>query len=295
MIVETAEVHAEFDRRAECPLCGSEQWQPSRWNPNSRIRRCRNCDLSYQVAPLNPLVTRERTPDELASIDASRARLFGRLLAELGNPGPDDLLVDLGASSGNFVELASNAGWKAVGIEMGRSLAETARDLGRCVIVGNVESIPLQAMTASAVTLWDVLDQVDVPRAAIAEAARLLPPGGTLWLRVRNGAVHEFMRSQRWVSRRLSILHNNLYSPRCLRKALADAGFENVRVVVSPTSRGDPYASTKGLGPLGLRLTKAAWDYAALLVALVSARTLLISPSIAVFATRADSSRGQHA
>ncbi len=295
MIVETLEARTGFDRRTKCPLCGSDRWQPSRWNPNSTIRRCRNCDLSYQVDPLDPLVTRERTAAELAAIDASRVRLFEHLIAKLGSPGPDDLLVDLGASSGSFVELASDAGWKAVGIEVGRSLAETARDLGRCVIVGNAESIPVQTRTASAVTLWDALDQFDVPRTAIAEAARILSPGGTLWLRVRNGAVHELIHSQRWVSRKLSILHNNLYSPRCLRKALAAAGFENVRVVVSPTSRGDPYASTKGVGPLGLRLTKTAWNYAALLVALVSAGTLVISPSIAVFARRADSSPGRHA
>jgi len=295
LIVDTPEALAGFDRRTECPLCRSNQWQPSRWNPDSPIRRCLDCGLSYQVDPLNPLVTDERTPDELAAIDASRAGLFEQLIAELGNPGTGDVLVDLGASSGSFVELASDAGWNAVGIELGRSLAETARDLGRCVIVGNAESIPVQGRTASAVTLWDVLDQFDVPRTAIAEAARILCPGGTLWLRVRNGTVHEFIRSQRWVSRKLSILHNNLYSPRCLRKALADAGFENVRVVVSPTSRGDPYASTKGVGPLGLRLTKTTWNYAALLVALVSAGTLVISPSIAVFATRSDSSRGRHA
>ena len=289
------EARTGFERRTECPLCGSDQWQPSRWNPDSAIRRCRNCDLSYQVDPLNPLVPRERTPAELAAIDASRVRLFERLIAKLGSPGPDNVLVDLGASSGGFVEFASNAGWEAVGVELGRSLAEAARDLGRCVIVGNAESIPVQARTASAVTLWDVLDQFDVPRAAITEAARILRPGGTLWLRVRNGAVHEFLRSRRWIPRKLSLLPNNLYSPRCLRKALADAGFDNVCVVVSPTSLGDPYASMKGVGPLGLRLTKTAWNYAALLIALVSAGTLVISPSLAVFATRADASRGRHA
>ena len=71
-----------------------------------------------------------------------------------------------------------------------------------------------------------MLDQFDTPRVAIAEAARVLQTGGILAMRVRHGTVHELMRSKRWLPAKLSLLQNNLYSPKCIRKTLADAGFE---------------------------------------------------------------------
>ena len=278
--------HTAFDRRTECPQCGARDSYPNPRISAGLIHRCRQCHLSYRVDPIHPASMSEKTPAELAAIDASRLHLFERFLVELGAPSHGGVHVDVGASSGYFVEVASKAGWKTVGVELGRSLAETARDLDRRVIVGNAEFIPVQSGTASVVTFWDVLDHFDLPRVAIAEAARVLQPGGTLWLRVRNGAVHEFMRGRRWLPGKLSVLHNNLYSPRCLRKALADAGFEDVRVVVSPTSGGDPYASMKGAGEHGLKLAKTTWDYVAAIVAMVSAGTLIISPSITALTTR---------
>ena len=285
---------AAVNRRIECPLCGSAEWHPSRRLSELLIRRCDRCYLSYRVDPIHTLNTLARTPAELAAIDASKMRLFERLIPKLGTPRPHDLLVDIGASSGYFVEVAGKAGWKAVGVELGRSLAQTARDLGRCVTVGNAEFLPIRTGTASVVTFCDVLDEFDRPGVAIAEAARVLRAGGTLAVRVRHGVVHELMRSQQWLPTKLSLLPNNLYSPKCLRKALADAGFEDVRVVVSPTTSGDPYASMKGAGARGLRLVKAIWNYAALLVALVSAETFVISPSIDAFGTRTGSVADRH-
>jgi ubiquinone/menaquinone biosynthesis C-methylase UbiE len=235
----------------------------------------------------------QRTPTQLAAIDASRRTLFRRLLVDLGDPA-GGLLVDVGASSGYFVEIAAAAGWKAVGLELGRHLARVARDKGRRVVVGNGESIPLRSATTSVVTLWDVLDQFDLPRTAVAEAARVLRPGGILWARVRNGAVHELMRSRTWLPPRLSVLPNNLFSPRCLGKVLADAGFEDIRIAAAATSRGDPYASTRGGGALLLRGAKAMWNGAAIVAARLSAGSLLISPSITVCARRAPTAAGRN-
>jgi hypothetical protein len=137
--------------------------------------------------------------------------------------------------------------------------------------------------------LWDVIDQFDRPRDALAEAARVLRPGGMLWLRVRNGRVHRFMRSRRWLPARLSVLHNNMYSPAALRGILTTAGFEEVRVEISPTSAGDPYAAMgEHFGALVLRAAKALWDRLAAALALLTGGRMIISPSIAALATRRD-------
>jgi len=277
---------APFARRTECPQCGTPDFtivSPS----IPEIHRCHGCGLAYRLDPIHPLDTPQRDAAKLAAIDASRDELFDDMLARLGTPEQDGRLVDIGASSGYFVERATSIGWRAIGIEFGRSLAAMAGEQGRRVIVGDGQALPLRSHSAAAVTLWDAIDQFDRPGDAVAEAARILRPGGTLWLRVRNGRAHRFMRSRSWLPARLSVLPNNMYSPAVLRGILDAAGFEDVRVAVSPTSTGDPYAAMeRSPGTFLLRAAKALWDRLAAAVALLSGGRLIISPSIAALATR---------
>lgn len=277
---------APFARRRECPQCGSPEFTvvPP---PVPEIRRCRGCGAAYRLDPIPPLGGAQRDVEMLEAIDASREELFADLLVELDSARQEGLLVDIGAGSGYFVERAAARGWRAVGIEPGRSLAAAAHRRGRCIIVGDGQALPLRSSSAAAVTLWDVIGEVDRPRDALAEAARVLRPGGILWLRERNGQVHRFMRSRRWLSHRLSVLHNNIYSPAALRGILAAAGFADVRVGVSPTSAGDPYTTTgRRLGSLALLAVKTLWDRLATALAMLTGGRLIISPSIAARATR---------
>ena len=238
------------------------------------------CGLVYRSVPIRPVFTGDRDEEALVAVERARARLFEAWLERLG-PGSGEPLVDVGCGTGTFLALAAAAGWKAVGLELDVPLARRARDGGKLVAIADAEQAPLRTGTAAAVTLWDVLDHFEAPQRAVAEVARILAPGGTLCLRVRHGGVHEMMRRQRWLPRGLSVLHNNMFSPRCLRFALADAGFENVRVAPSPTSQGDPYAS----GPW-LRVAKRCWDVVAAAIAGVTGGRVVVSPSISVQATR---------
>lgn len=280
---------APFSPRTECPQCGASEWRPGRI-AEPEIRRCPRCQLSYRYQPIHPLEGAAWSPAELEAIDAARRSLFDDLLAGLG-PSDGGVLVDVGAGSGYFIAHAAGAGWCTLGVELRQSLAGLARDLGRRVVVGDAERIPVRAGSASVVTMWDVCDQLDTPRRALAEAARVLRDDGVLWLRVRHGTVHELMRKQRWLPARLSVLPSNLYSPRSLRAALAAAGFENIRIVASPTSTGDPYASLKVGGVPWMRLAKRLWDAAARVVGRLTAGAVIISPSISVLARRGNALR----
>lgn len=285
-----ANAHKSFERRTACPQCGSSDFRTVPPSP-PEIHQCRRCGLAYRFDPIHPLGIPQPDVDALEAIDISRDDLFARLLADLGTPEPGAVLVDVGANTGYFVEHAARRGWRALGIEFGRPLAAAARDRGRRVIVGDGEAIPLRSGSAAAVTLCDVIDQLEHPGRALSEAARVLRPGGTLWLRARNGRVHRFMRSRRWLPTRLSVLHNNMYAPAALRGILTVAGFRDVRLAVSPTSAGDPYAVVeRRSGTLLLRGAKSIWTGLAVALAALSGGRMIISPSVAARATRSGSS-----
>lgn len=286
---DASTVEARDSRRNHCPLCGSGSGRPRRLH-EPPLQQCCRCRLVYRLTPLRPVFTGQRDEADLEAVASSRARLFALWLRQRG-PASGASLVDVGCGSGSFLDLADAAGWNTIGLELDGALARRARRAGQRVVIANAERAPLRTASAGAVTLWDVLDHFEAPHHAVAEAARILRPGGSLWLRVRHGTVHEMMRRQRWLPRSLSVLHNNMFSPASLRFALADAGFENVRVSPSPTSQGDPYAS----GSRWLRVAKSCWDATARGVAWLTAGRLIVSPSIAVRATRARAAPAPHA
>jgi SAM-dependent methyltransferase len=91
-------------------------------------------------------------------------------------------LLDVGCATGTFLaEMQHQRGWSVMGLEPARHAARYAHDEeGLSVLAGVLNQAPLADQSFDAITFWDVLEHVYHPRAVIAEAARLLRPGGVL-------------------------------------------------------------------------------------------------------------------
>lgn len=117
--------------------------------------------------------------------------------------GPFKLLVDLGTGTGRILELFGGRAARALGFDLNHAMLAYARmKLERAGLAhaqvrhGDLYNVPLPDGAADAVVLHQVLHFVDDPVAAVAEAARLLAPGGKLL--VVDFAPHEleFLREQ---------------------------------------------------------------------------------------------------
>jgi ArsR family transcriptional regulator len=117
--------------------------------------------------------------------------------------GPFDLFVDLGTGTGRILELFGPRASRALGFDINHAMLAYARmKLERAglshaqVRHGDLHNVPLSDGSADAVVLHQVLHFLDDPAAALAEAARLLAPGGKLL--VVDFAPHEleFLREQ---------------------------------------------------------------------------------------------------
>ncbi len=130
--------------------------------------------------------------------------------------GPFNLLVDLGTGTGRILELFGARASRALGFDLNHAMLAYARmKLERTglshaqVRHGDLYNVPLPDNAADAVVLHQVLHFLDDPSAAIAEAARLLAPGGRLL--VVDFAPHEleFLREQS-AHRRLGFARDQL-------------------------------------------------------------------------------------
>ena len=124
--------------------------------------------------------------DEVRSLYVDEAKVEAALLGVFGERPPRDLL-DIGTGTGRILQLfASQIGF-GLGIDLSREMLSVARanldraSLRNCQVRhGDMYHVPLPDGSFDAATMHNVLHFADDPGAALAEAARVLRPGGRL-------------------------------------------------------------------------------------------------------------------
>jgi ArsR family transcriptional regulator len=153
--------------------------------------------------------------DRIRNLHVAEKEVESAMDEALGQ-GPFSLLVDLGTGTGRILELFGPRAGRVLGFDLNHDMLAYARmKLERAglshaqVRHGDLYNVPLPDGAADAVVLHQVLHFLDDPAPAIAEAARLLRPGGKLL--VVDFAPHEleFLREQS-AHRRLGFARDQL-------------------------------------------------------------------------------------
>jgi 2-polyprenyl-6-hydroxyphenyl methylase/3-demethylubiquinone-9 3-methyltransferase len=107
-------------------------------------------------------------------IAAARARL----VPPAARPGA--VLVDMGCGGGLLAPHVAGLGYRHIGVDLTRSALALASAHGVEAVRGDVAALPVADSVADVVCAGEILEHVvDLPR-VVAEACRVLRPGGTL-------------------------------------------------------------------------------------------------------------------
>jgi len=229
-------------RYTACPLCGSRNFQKAFdaidytvSGESFELDDCPQCTLRFTQGIPDVLSIQDyyRSENYISHTD-TREGLINRLyhLARkrtLGNKRrllqritglEKGALLDVGAGSGAFVHHMQQAGWQVMGLEPD----EQAR--GKAKGINQVDLLPMDYLnklsenTFDAITLWHVLEHVHDLHGYIKQLAKLLNPGGSLFIAVPNYTSYDAsLFRQYWAAYDVP-RHLYHFSPASMRKLM---------------------------------------------------------------------------
>lgn len=195
----------------------------------------------------------DRAGGRAASLRWHGRRLAGIQRQRLNGAGAaaSGRLLDVGCGAGYFLDAARLAGWQVAGVELSPPAAETARTgLGLDVFTGSLHQAAFPASAFDLVTMFEVLEHMRDPGAALAEANRVLCRDGLLVIEVPND-MDAYRGHVAWAGNRWWVIppvHLYYFNASTLSRWLLTSGFEPVFVSTEGSVGGDLVSQLRGRG-----------------------------------------------
>jgi 2-polyprenyl-3-methyl-5-hydroxy-6-metoxy-1,4-benzoquinol methylase len=237
MGVEAAATPAAASGDDSCRLCGGVRAIPLFVKAGFTLVRCSACGL-VSLRPLPPAQARAAHHEasyaagryaSFASAQAVRAAIARVRLAAVQPLAPSGPWLDVGCSTGAFVEVAAASGLDAEGLELSAAAVEQARARGLAVVQGEAESF-VPARRFAVVTAFDVVEHLPDPAAFVRRVGGWLLPGGMLALTLPNVASPAARVLGRHWFYYAPPDHIHYFTPATVRRLLEDAGLVEVQV-----------------------------------------------------------------
>jgi len=182
-----------------CPICGqpsAKVWLrgPDRFHGRQEkytLVRCPACALVWQNEPPKPQEMHLHYTDAyhqlISAAGENSPNRWRDRKAALAPHKSSGALLDLGCSSGSFLESMKGEPFSLYGIEMSPDGARAAEaKAGAQVFVGDITEAPFAPESFDVITCFDVLEHVYDPRRVMERVGEWLKPGGIFYVLVPN-------------------------------------------------------------------------------------------------------------
>ncbi len=233
-------------RQLRCNLCGVSSAEHIITKNGSDLVSCTECGLIFVA---NPPTDNDRATlysfdsgyhqsllDDEQCIDQHQREAVANM-AVLQAYASSGRLLDIGCSTGLFLEAARAAGWLAHGLEYSADSARVALETrGLDVKCGELRPDSYPAAAYDVVTMWDVIEHLPDPCGTVAILSKVVAPEGLLIVKTPN-ADGLYPKIGRRLAKALGFWghpeppgHLYQFSETTLSRMVREAGFEVVAV-----------------------------------------------------------------
>lgn len=271
-----------------------------------KMYKCRNCGLFFQRANASggtnkKMIEHYQKDDPHLNVAVSKVGFFNSALEYLSSriENNDRTLLDIGCGFGYFLRIAAKKGWQTFGVDITPRAAYQAASQAKdshgkiTVYLGTLQEAKYTANFFDAVTLWDVLFSVNDPCDELKESYRIMKPGATIGIRVRNAffqrltlALLFFFENilARFGVKPPYVFHAYSFSVSALQSLLLRLGYTNIQISNALLTEGDPYnyAGSKNFVIFVKHVVMLLCEF----IYIVSRKKLIVGPSLMVWAEK---------
>lgn len=227
----TGLIKKNYVEQRSCPVCDSNQ-PLYLFNKNGgTFVKCNHCTMVY----LNPVFK----DDELAlyyqnntGMQAAAHESENDFYRTIYSKGLDLIeaqtsigkILDIGCSGGFFLDLAKARGWQTYGLELNKTEVAIAKKKGHQIQESTLEDWDVPGCF-EAICLWDVFEHIKDGAAMLTCLAKMLKPGGVIFLQIPNAASLAARILHEKCNMFDGIEHVNLYNPKTLQQLAQQQGF----------------------------------------------------------------------
>jgi SAM-dependent methyltransferase len=179
---------------ARCPVCAGERFEAVSAFPEILFVRCVECGVIYKREQRVGLG--HGYEDEFVHAGgpkymrrwAHRVRKCRRQVQACLEFAPQArTLLDVGCSTGYVLAAAGSLGLEATGLDFSWNAARHCLEKGYRAVQGELGALPFGSASFDVVMLKAVLEHIPDPMIGLQEAARVLRPGGVIFVVVPDG------------------------------------------------------------------------------------------------------------
>jgi SAM-dependent methyltransferase len=226
-----------------CDLCGADSTtflleRSDRFSHEKfRYVTCSECGLIYINPRPSPTELSRYYPetyeayqrsDSLRPVSRWRRRRASSILRQfIARHHQYGKLLDVGCSTGAFLQEMKTHGWQVQGVEPNPFAAAIAQEEhGLTVFNGPLADFEADEDAFDVVTLWDVLEHLPSPKASLQRIHDLLASGGHLVFSIPNLCSFDARLFGRWWIGWDAPRHLYLFSQSVVQELLAETGFD---------------------------------------------------------------------
>lgn len=232
----TGLIHSKYTEWRNCPVCGSGRHRTLLNKNGGQYVICNECEMLF----LNPVFKDEELIEYYKNNNEIQAaahenesafyrRIYNAGLDMIAKVKSKGALLDIGCSSGLFLDIARERGFVTQGVELNKVEVRIAGSKGHVVWDMPIQQIP-NTQAFDVITLWDVFEHVKDGIAYLMHLRTRLMDGGLLFLQIpsANSLAARIIREKCNVFD--GVEHVNLYSSSTCVKVAEASGFKIVSI-----------------------------------------------------------------